>query len=221
MEARALGPMNGDCGQTASAALRHPLRARILEVANSCDISPVKFVNGEMWPRGFSFKSRQHALSHVSYHFRALERAGCISVVDTHQRRGATEHVFRGSGSHYYSDEEFARMSPDQRRGLSLSALQSLVARVDCALLSETLDTRADRHVTVTPMGLDERGWEELMAMMGRCMEESERIRSAARERLARSGDEPVPVTFSILGFESPPPAPLGPSAFRPPVSEE
>jgi hypothetical protein len=196
------------CGPTASAPLRHPLRVRILEVANAREISPVRFVDGEMWPDGLSFKDQQQALSYVSYHFRALDRAGCISVVDTCQRRGATEHVYRGMKPAFYSDEEFERMSKQSRQELSLTGLQDLIARADGAMLADTFDARTDRHLSVMPAALDERGWEELRALMAGCLGQAQRICREAGDRLARSGEEPVPTTFAMLGFESPPPPP-------------
>src|SRR6266487_1479331 len=96
------GPVDEGYEETACAPLNHPLRVRILEVANTGDISPIQFVNEQLEPPGISFKNPQHALSHVSYHFRALEKAGCIEVIDTIQRRGATEHVYRGTVTVYF-----------------------------------------------------------------------------------------------------------------------
>ena len=199
------GPVDGNCKPVVSAPLRHPLRVRILEVANEREISPIQFVSGRMWPDGVRFKSAQHALSHVSYHFRALEKAGCISVVGTCQRRGATEHLFRGAENVFYDDEDSARMPKAERRELSRSGLQSLIARADSAILADAFDSRFNRHLTVMPMALDERGWEELVALLAGCLEQAMQVRREAGERLARSGEEPIPATVGILGFESPP----------------
>jgi hypothetical protein len=48
----------------------------------------MQFVNLGFAPE---YDSKQQALSYASYHFRALDRAGCIEIIETQQRRGATE----------------------------------------------------------------------------------------------------------------------------------
>lgn len=192
----------------ASAPLRHPLRVRILEVANAREISPVGFVSGEMWPEGVSFDNRDHALSYVSYHFRALEMSGCIRLVATRPRRGATEHFYRGVEEAFFSDEDFERISQRERCEISRTGLQELIARADGALLAGTFDSRTNRHLSVMPMSLDERGWDELVALMADWLEQAAQIRRDARDRLSRLGEEPVWATFAMAGFESPPPPP-------------
>jgi hypothetical protein len=197
------------CRPTASPPLRHPVRVRILEIANAREISPIAFVSGEMWPEGVSFGSRAQALSYVSYHFRELERAGCIRLVATRPCRGATEHLYRGVEDAFYSDEDFERIPEPERGALSRAGLQGLMSRADGALLAGTFDSRTNRHLSVVPMALDEQGWQEMVALMAGCLEGAMQIRREAEARLARNGEEPVWATFGMLGFESPPqPAP-------------
>jgi hypothetical protein len=193
---------------TTCAPLSHPLRVRILEVANTRDISPVQFVDEALEPDGINFQNRQHGLSHVSYHFRELEKAQCIEVVATHQRRGATEHVYRGTATVFFTDEEFAALPVEQRRTLSRTSFQGLIARVDGAMRADTFDTRTDRWLTWVPMELDDEGWGEFTATMETCFVEVERIRQAAKDRLAGSGDGTISATFGMVGFESPPSTP-------------
>jgi len=178
------------------------MRVRILEVVNEHPMSPVQFVNEGLAP---GFKDKQQALSHVSYHFRALEKAGCIELVEIHQRRGASEHVYRGRSRVFFTDKEFERMSLKERHQLSRTSIQGLIARTDGALASGTFDHRTDRHLSWLAMEVDDRGWKELMTALAACYGEVDRIRKDALDRLAGSGDEVVPVTVAMLGFESPP----------------
>jgi hypothetical protein len=197
---------------TACAPLNHPLRVRILEVANCRDISPIQFVNEQLQPAGMTFKSHQHALSHVAYHFRALEKAGCIEVVDKVQRRGATEHVFRGTTTVYFTDAEFERLPLEQRKMMSRTSFQGLIARTDGAMRADTFDRRRDRWLVWVPIELDEQGWDELTTAMAGMWAEINHIWMGSKERLAASGNRAIPATFGMLGYESPPP-PLAPSA--------
>jgi hypothetical protein len=190
---------------TACSPLKHPLRVRILEIVNEEDKSPIQFVNEGLVPKEAGYKSPKHALSHVAYHFRELEKAGCVRVVDTHQRRGATEHIYRGTARAYFTDEEFARLTLEERRDLSRVSFQGLIARFDGALRADTIDNRPDRHLTWIAMDVDEQGWSEMMACLADCFGEVEQIRHDAGKRLEDSGETPVPMTYGMVGFESPP----------------
>lgn len=194
---------------TTCAPLGHPLRVRILEITNERDISPRAFVDEELQPKGISFESRAHALSHVSYHFRELQKAGCVEVVRTYQRRGATEHIYRGLANVEFTTEEFAELPIEQRRMLSRVAMQALMARFDGAVQADTLDSRVDRFLVMMPLQLDRRGWDEFIALLDRCFDEVKQINDDSKDRLAGSGEEVIPATYGMLGFESPLPPPI------------
>jgi hypothetical protein len=189
-------------GETTCSPLSHPLRVRILEVVNEHPISPVGFINAGFAP---AIDDRQRALSLVSYHFRALEKAGCVTIVDTVPRRGATEHIYGGCSRVFFSDEEFAKLPLAQRRQLSKTSFQGLVARTDTAIRTGTFDARTDRYLTWRAMEVDERGWAEIQDRVDRCFKEVEQLRKDAEDRVAVSGDKVVPITTALLCFESPP----------------
>lgn len=193
---------------TICAALKHPMRVRILEILNEGPRSPSQFVEEGLVPEEH-YDSYQQALSYVSYHFRELEKEGCLEVVRSIPRRGAMEHVYEGKARVYFTDAEFEDMPDDRRRELSRISFQGLVARADGAMQAGTFDARFDRHLTWMPLQLDEQGWEELSTAMASCFGEVEQIRHDAKDRLAKSGEPSVPVTFGMVGFESPAPPPL------------
>jgi hypothetical protein len=192
----------GTLKMTASSALRHPMRIRILEVLYERDMSPVEFMNLGLAPK---VESAENTLSHVSYHFRQLAEDGCLEVVKRVPRRGATEHVYRARVAHlFFSDEEWEQLTMDQRRFISRGAYQGLAALTDGAMLTGTFDSRHDRHLSWDTMDVDERGWKELMEALADCLENVERIRGEAEDRLACSDEDGIPVTIGLLGFESP-----------------
>lgn len=194
--------------ETICTVLKHPIRVRILEVLNEGPRSPSQFVEEGLIPKEH-FSSYQQALSLASYHFRELEKEGCLEVIESIPRRGAVEHVYRGLARVFFDDAEFEATAPEDRRELSRISLQGLIARADRAIWEETFDTRPDRHLTWMPMQLDERGWEEVIAALASAFGELTQIRHDARDRLAASGEKVVPATVGMLGFESPPPPPL------------
>ena len=181
--------------ETICNALKHPLRVRILEVLNEGPRSPSQFVEEGLIPKEH-FNSYQQALSLASYHFRELEKEGCLEVIESIPRRGAVEHVYRGLARVFFNDAEFeADAAPRPPQRLSRISLQGLIARADRAICEDTFDARADRHLTWMPMQLDERGWEEVIATLATTFAELTQIRHDARDRLAASGEKVIPAT--------------------------
>jgi hypothetical protein len=193
---------------TASEVLRHPIRVRILEALNTHDaLSPVQFLRGGLARDlpGLKEKSPQAQLSYISYHFRALLDAGCIEIVATRPVRGAEEHIYRACSRAFFTDEQWARLSGEERAGISKTMIRGFIAQAEGALLSDTFDSRLDRWLAWIPFEADERGWRELTTAIGACWAEVEQIRHDATRRLTEDRDtKSSPVTFGIVGFESP-----------------
>jgi hypothetical protein len=194
--------------ETICTVLKHPLRVRILEVLNEGPRSPSQFVEEGLIPKEH-YNTYQQALSLASYHFRELEKEGCLEVIESIPRRGAVEHVYRGLARVFINDAEFEEMDHPTRRRLSRISLQGMIARADRAIREDTFDGRADRHLTWMSMQLDERAWGEVIATLAATFAELTQIRHDARDRIAASGGEVIPATVAMLGFESPPPPPL------------
>jgi len=182
---------------TAASVLAHPLRVRILEILNQRDMSPIEFCRD-----GFAPASME--VSHVAYHFRELAEYGALAVVERNPRRGSVEHVYRGLGRAYFSDLQWSELDHGERARLSKTIVQGLMARVEGALLADTFDSRANRHLTWIAMRLDEQGWSEMTTALSATFGEMEQIRADAEARLERDGEEGIPSTCGILGFPSP-----------------
>ncbi|MFL5898932.1 MAG: hypothetical protein ACJ76D_10825 [Solirubrobacterales bacterium] len=209
MAARAK-PLEGLNEATACDVLKHPIRVRILEVMCDGDLSPVQFIKRRMLPPTVEFDSQEAAMSHVSYHFKVLREAGCIVLVDTKARRGATEHLYRSVALALHTDEEFKAMTFEQRRDISRSTLQMLIARADGAIIAGTFDKRSDRHLSWVSIEGDEQAWDELRDLQAGSLDRAYGIKAAAaarrHERQGAGKEAPaIPLTFGALAFESPP----------------
>ena len=184
----------------------HPLRVRILEVANEIDVSPSDFIHGGFVPadiaRGRDF---QNLLSMVAYHFRGLAQVGAVEEVGTGQVRGATEHFYRGKAVAYFTDEQWAALPMEARVQISRVMYQGMVARIESAMLTGTFEKRSDRNLTWEPLELDEEGWSELHDAMTTCFGTVAQVKVNSRGRLKISGETAIPATFCMVGFESPP----------------
>lgn len=145
--------------QSVAKAFAHPLRVRILAVLNERVSSPNQLS-----------KELDESLNLVAYHVRVLEKHGCIELVETKPRRGATEHFYRAIGHQLLSDSEWARF--------------------------EALD---DRHVSRTDLIVDRTGWGEMTAVLGDAVARLAAIEAEAAKRLRASGEPGTPARVEIL----------------------
>jgi hypothetical protein len=182
---------------TAAVVLAHPLRVRILEVLNQRDMSPVEFCR-----EGFAPETLE--VSHVAYHFRELAEYGSLAVVEENARRGSIEHVYRGLGRAYFSDHQWSELDREERARVTKTMVQGLMARIEGALMTETFDSRVNRHLTWIALRLDEQGWSEMTTALAATFGEIEQIRIEAEKRLEHSGEDGIASTCGILGFPSP-----------------
>ena len=86
-------------------ALAHPLRVQILEILSEKVASPHS-LSVEL----------EVGLSHVAYHTRALDRCGCLELIKTAQRRGATEHFYKACPHAFVGDRRWRKV-PRALRG--------------------------------------------------------------------------------------------------------
>lgn len=180
------------CGadQTLIKALSHPVRASALTILNQRVASP-KEIAIEL----------HEEVGKVSYHVKELRNLGCVELVDTAQRRGATEHYYRGVAQAYLSDSFWATLSTAVRNGISVTGLKVLIEAARESVEAGTFDARVDRHLSCLTLGLDGQGWKEANGLLNETLE---RLAEIGCESEARETGERIRATFGLLGFESP-----------------
>jgi DNA-binding transcriptional ArsR family regulator len=175
-------------------ALAHPLRIKILEILTERVASPNR-LSGDL----------EAGLSHVAYHTRALAKCGCLELVDTAQRRGATEHFYKASPHSFIGDRIWRRVPRVLLGGVSGATLQSFMDRAVAALEAGTLDGREDTTLYWMPILLDEQGWERVTAAMEETVDEVLAVQAESRERLAESkGQGAISAIVGVASFETP-----------------
>ncbi len=192
--------------KTRAEVLSHPLRVRMLEIANERDISAIGFVRAGYASLLLEHLDEKEAVSQVAYHFRRLEARGCVELADTHLRRGSVERVYRGTARAYFTDEEWAGLDRERRREITGIVLQGLMARAESAVLADTFDSREDRWLAWVQMDVDDQAWNELSSLCHEMMDKVEALRIASEKRLGKADEsiETSPITWGMLGFESP-----------------
>lgn len=181
--------------QIVAKAFAHPLRVQILIILNEKVASP-----------NMLSQQLDQSLNLVAYHVRVLEKYDCIELVDTKQRRGATEHFYRATRRQFLTDSEWSRLPKSLRPGLSGAMLKSAFDDVEEALDTGTLDELEDRHLSRTPMVVDKKGWEDTVDLLAGGLDRLLEIQAEATERLAASGEEGMLAKVVMLHFKSPNP---------------
>jgi len=189
-------------------ALAHPVRIRILALLEERDASPVQLA-----------EHLDATLGTVAYHVRTLEKLGLIEMVATHQRRGATEHVYAAREHPRISDEAWASASQMTKDAVIRTVLSQIGAYATRSAAAGGFD-RTDAHATRTALRLDERGWAALAKATKKWLEQVQRIETEARTRVERTDSEVFDAGLVIMLFEalpffnSPPPgSPAGAAA--------
>ena len=145
-------------------------------------------------------------ISTVRHHFEALEKEGYLRVSRKEPARGSRRHYYVAVRSKVITDLEFAEMKKDEKRAASEAVLRDLLASCGQALKAGTLDARADSHLSWRPLALDKQGWEEIQVNLDWLLDRSVEIQAEARDRLRKSGEDPIPTTLALAGFEAPAP---------------
>lgn len=181
--------------QVVAKAFAHPLRVQILIILNEKVASPNMLAN-----------QLDQSLNLVAYHVRVLEKYDCIELVDTKQRRGATEHFYRATRRQFLTDSEWSRLPESLRPGLSAAMLKTAFEDVEEALDKETFDELEDRHLSRTPMVVDKQGWKDAAELLEGTLDRLIEIQAESSARLAESGEESLLSRVLLLHFKSPSP---------------
>jgi DNA-binding transcriptional ArsR family regulator len=184
----------GTVDQRLVRAMGHQVRVQALTILNERVASPNEIS-----------KELGESVGHVSYHIKVLKECECIELVDTAPRRGAMEHYYRATDRAFLDAEEWATLPSTIRPGLSASLLKTVINDAASSVLEGTFDKRIDRHLSWTPMIVDEEGWDELKAGLEEMLEKVLEIQTSSAARLAKADAAGVPVTVAMMGFEAPP----------------
>jgi DNA-binding transcriptional ArsR family regulator len=178
--------------QQLAKALAHPLRVRILSSLSKGISSPNQLA-----------QELDEPLGNVSYHVKTLLEYDCVELVKTEPRRGAVEHFYRATERAFFSTKDWEKIPASARKGINGVILESIGQDAAAAMLSNTIESRSDSHISRTPMVLDEAGWDELATLLADTLNRALEIQEEAAGRLAEEKAEPISSTLAILNFET------------------
>jgi DNA-binding transcriptional ArsR family regulator len=180
-------------------ALAHPTRQFILHVLSEGPSSPIRIKR----------RMQNVSLNLVSHHIKVLRELGCVELIDTVQRRGATEHIYRATSRSMFTVEEWEQLGPKDRYPITADILRMVSEDTSRSLTEGGFDERTDNHVSRSPIELDEEGWSEVVQTLGRALDEVLEAHGRSAERARVSSEKLINARVVIMQFligrENPP----------------
>lgn len=138
----------------------------------------------------------------VGHHVKELLNGGAIEVAKTEKRRNADLHWYRAVQMPYYSDEDMAAMTPEQRQVTYGLVVQCMFAEGLAALWAGTMRDDPRTWTAWRWFNVDDEGRQDLADEQERSWERYTEIEAESCNRRAESGEESRSIIMAQLGFE-------------------
>jgi hypothetical protein len=141
----------------------------------------------------------------VRYEMEVLKKTKPPLIELVHEKpvRGTVEKFYRATTKAYLDPSEWPGVPNAVKAGMRGSLLGILVDDAVAAVKDGTYDSLESAHMSWTPMILDELGWEEIVEILFRAMQEAIKVKEDSAERLIGEDAEGTSCTVSILGYPS------------------
>jgi DNA-binding transcriptional ArsR family regulator len=172
-------------------ALNHPVRVKALTILTEKIASPKEIAAQIETP-----------LSNVSYHVRVLDELGLIEIVEEESVRGSVAHFYKAVERPLIDNPDWEKLSPRVRSAFSGYVIETLMSDAATSLAAGVFDQRDDRHLSRTPLILDEKAWRKISEIQAKALNQILKEQAAATERLGKSGAEAIVAVAGMTCFE-------------------
>jgi len=173
-------------------ALNHPVRVKALTILTERTASPKEIA-----------EQIDVALSNVSYHVRVLDDLGLVEIVEEESVRGSVAHFYKAIERPLIDNPDWEKLAPSVRSAFSGYVIDTLMSDAARSLAVGLFDERSDRHLSRTPLLLDEKGWRKVVAIQGRALNSILKEQAAATTRLGGSRKKGIHAIAAIALFEA------------------
>jgi len=187
-----------------SYAVSHRIRVQVLTVLSEGVYSPDEIARIIDQPTG-----------RVSHHIKEMLDAGSIELAKTERVRNAVQHFYRAIEMPFYSDEDVAKMTPQQRQVTYGLVLQTVLSEVMAAFWAGKLVDDPRVWLTSCWFNVDQQGREEIADEQERSWERMREIETTAIARAAESEEETFSVMVQQLGFLRERKGPVPPPSYK------
>jgi hypothetical protein len=139
--------------------------------------------------------------ANVKYHIQALLETASIELAAVVPAGNTNRHLYRAIEMPYYSDADFAQMSPKQRQELIGLTLQCSIAEVMSAFWAGKMNSDPRLWLSWRWFNVDERGRDDLADELKRSWERIREIEIESTNRTAESKEKTQSVVVLTTGF--------------------
>lgn len=172
-------------------ALAHPIRVHILSILNEGPSSPSRI----------SKRLDNVSLNLTSHHIKVLRELGCVELVQEVTHGGRTEHIYRATKRQHITAEEWEKVDPRDRPPITISLLRLISEDVAKSLASGKFDEPPDNHLSRSPLDVDPEGWQEIVSILNRALDEVLEVNVRSAERARLSGEDLMKVRVVMMQF--------------------
>jgi len=145
------------------------------------------------------------SLPTASHHMKELKKMGLIEHVRDEPRRGAVAHYYRTVLRPAWNDDDWGKLSIEERQQLATWLLQILNLDVAQALLAGTFNARSDTHSSCPKILVDEQGRQDIHEILDDTLRKVLNVEEASNKRMSSgSGTSAQMVTCGILCVDLP-----------------
>ena len=181
---------NPKSGLALVAALKHPLRSRIIAILEYESATARDLAERLGAP-----------LRTVRYHLRHLRERGLVVVVRSEARRNTVEYCFRLETIGVIDDEMFAELGPSEQRTVINSCFRMIVGGINRFVQSSEPYGPYLPGVARVGLRVDPEGWRRLLSIHVLALEQIIQLKQEAAARLDESNEEGVEVETSLIYF--------------------
>jgi DNA-binding transcriptional ArsR family regulator len=152
-------------------------------------------------------------LSLLTYHIDELLKFGAIAIAYTQMSGSIEQNVYCVVRLPFFTDEDWRRMTPQERQVTSALILQAAMAEALTSLWAGKFHSDLRVMVAWNRIVLDEQGHDDLADEQARSWQRIEEIETEAAVRLTQTGESGLTYVVTSLGYErsrNSAPLPLG-----------
>jgi DNA-binding transcriptional ArsR family regulator len=172
-------------------ALNHPVRVKALTILTERTASPKEISELIDAP-----------LSNVSYHVRVLDELGLIEIREEENVRGSVAHFYRAVERPLIDNPDWEKLDANVRSAFSGYVIETLMSDAAGSLTAGVFDRREDRHLSRTPVLLDDRAFRKVAEIQAKALDQILKEQAAAAVRLDKSGKRAIPAIVGMALFE-------------------
>jgi len=143
----------------------------------------------------------------ASHHAKKLVRLHLAELIEEREVSGTIQHIYRAIVRPIVSDQEWDKLGIAERQRYSVWIVRMLLADAAVSFNANLFDARSNRHLSRTPMVVDEEGFDEAAQIQKRALNELIEAEAASAARRVQSGEPGINIIAAMMCFELPEPS--------------